>query len=159
MVENYEIERKFLFNHQNYDFCEIIKDCKFKCIKDHYFNNTTRIRQVDNKFVITIKSLDFYKRQEQEFEVLCIKLPEPFLHKIRYYVTYKDNIFEINIYKNPSRFLDLEMQTSYPFILVEVELQDINQSIELPPWLGKEVTDNPRFYNYNLYRSLERNLV
>lgn len=159
MVENCEIERKFLFNYQEYHFSEIIKDCKFKCIKDHYFNNTTRIRQVDNKFFITIKSLDIYKRQEQEFQVLCNNLPEPFLHKIRYYVPYKDNIFEINIYKSPSGLLDLDMQIYDPFILVEVELQDTDQNIELPPWLGKEVTDNPRFYNYNIYKVLQRSLV
>lgn len=157
MVENYEIERKFLFNKQEYDFRQIVEDCKCTCIKDYYFNDTARIRQIGNKFVVTIKSLDFYKRQEYEFEVVCDKLPEPSLHKIRYYVPYKNHVFEINVYKD--FHIIEEIDTNYPFILVEVELQNIGETIELPPWLGKEVTDNPCFYNYNIYKVLQRSLV
>lgn len=35
-------------------------------------------------------------------------------------------------------------------IIAEVELTDENQSLEVPEWIGKEVSDDPRYYNANL---------
>jgi adenylate cyclase len=35
-------------------------------------------------------------------------------------------------------------------VLAEVELTDANQGIDLPLWIGKEVTENPTYRNANL---------
>jgi adenylate cyclase len=35
-------------------------------------------------------------------------------------------------------------------IVAEVELSDPDQPVELPTWVGAEVTDDERFYNSNL---------
>ena len=35
-------------------------------------------------------------------------------------------------------------------IVAEVELQHPDQEIEKPSWLGREVTDDGRYYNINL---------
>jgi CYTH domain-containing protein len=32
-------------------------------------------------------------------------------------------------------------------IIAEVELGDENENVELPPWIGEEVTGDRRFYN------------
>jgi CYTH domain-containing protein len=42
-------------------------------------------------------------------------------------------------------------------VVVEIELPDENHQIELPPWIGSEVTGQDRYYNGTLaqhpYRS------
>ena len=35
-------------------------------------------------------------------------------------------------------------------VVAEVELTHEGETPELPPWVGEEVTDDPRFYNVNL---------
>ncbi|MBD3563443.1 adenylate cyclase, partial [Planktothrix sp. FACHB-1355] len=35
-------------------------------------------------------------------------------------------------------------------IIAEVELTDENQVIELPDWIGAEVSNEPRYFNANL---------
>ena len=37
-------------------------------------------------------------------------------------------------------------------IVAEVELKRANQKVSLPPWVGKEVTDDPRYLNANLFK-------
>ena len=39
-----------------------------------------------------------------------------------------------------------------PLVVAEVELADIDEPVELPPWLGREVTDDPRYTNAALAR-------
>jgi adenylate cyclase len=38
-------------------------------------------------------------------------------------------------------------------IVAEVELTAIDQTIELPEWIGLEVTEDLRYYNANLVRN------
>jgi adenylate cyclase len=35
-------------------------------------------------------------------------------------------------------------------VIAEIELKDINEPFARPGWLGKEVTDDPRYYNVSL---------
>lgn len=35
-------------------------------------------------------------------------------------------------------------------LLAEIELRDEAESFEVPPWAGREVTDDPRYYNASL---------
>jgi adenylate cyclase len=37
--------------------------------------------------------------------------------------------------------------------VAEVELEEEGQQIELPPWVGSEVTGDPRYYNSSLVRN------
>jgi len=64
------------------------------------------------------------------------------VEKIRFLFKYKDHIFELDIFKN-----DLE-----GLALLEVELDDKDQKIKLPPFLQvtKEVTKDDRYSNFNL---------
>jgi CYTH domain-containing protein len=38
-------------------------------------------------------------------------------------------------------------------VVAEVELQSEDQAFERPPWLGEEVTEDPRYFNSNLSRT------
>jgi adenylate cyclase len=35
-------------------------------------------------------------------------------------------------------------------VIAEVELENENQTIELPKWIGLDVTNQNKYYNYNL---------
>ena len=37
-------------------------------------------------------------------------------------------------------------------VVAEVELESEDQPFEAPPWIGEEVTDDPRYLNANLVR-------
>jgi CYTH domain-containing protein len=37
-------------------------------------------------------------------------------------------------------------------VLAEVELESEDQTVERPPWIGQDVTDDPRYFNVNLVR-------
>jgi adenylate cyclase len=38
----------------------------------------------------------------------------------------------------------------YPLVVAEIELQDSDQVYALPPFVGRNVTDDERFYNSRL---------
>ena len=37
-----------------------------------------------------------------------------------------------------------------PLVVAEVEMSDANARPELPPFIGREVSDDPAYYNSNL---------
>lgn len=151
-----EIERKFLVN-SDYDIYEIVAGKRYDLIADYYFNQNTRLRYLNDKMFITTKSLGTIKREEYEFEIKPVTLGlSPLLRKTRHYVPYKEHTFEVDIYNS---YLSLPQITHSPLKLVEIELNSENQEIELPPWVGDEVTNNAIYYNRNLFKFLSNSLV
>ena len=58
-------------------------------IKDYYFNETTRLRNKNGKWFITVKSLGTFNRDEFEFRINEKDIdfvPSPMLEKKRYLV-------------------------------------------------------------------------
>ncbi|MBN1113353.1 MAG: CYTH domain-containing protein [Bacteroidales bacterium] len=144
-----EIERKFLVSGE-------FKDAAFKSkhIIQGYLcdqeNRQVRIRIIDNKSFITIKGgleLDGISRFEWEKEIpndealQLIKLCEGrIIEKIRYYINHQGKVFEVDEFKGKNLGLTL----------CEVELDSSDESIDLPKWIGKEVTGDKRYYNISL---------
>lgn len=62
------------------------------------------------------------------------------VEKIRHYVPYRGRLFEVD------EFLD----DNAGLIVAELELEAATEQIEGPPWLGREVSDKPRYYNLHL---------
>ena len=62
--------------------------------------------------------------------------------KVRHFVEWKGLLFELDIFEGAHKGL----------AVLEIELKDINQHIELPPFLEviREVTDEEEFSNFNL---------
>ncbi len=62
--------------------------------------------------------------------------------KVRHFVEWKDLLFELDIFEGAHKGL----------AVLEIELKDINQEIELPPFLEiiREVTNEKEFSNFNL---------
>lgn len=110
---------------------------------------TVRVRMAGEKGYLTIKGIGKgAKRTEYEYEIpkedadamLKDLVEKPVIEKNRYRIEYKKMIFEIDEFFGENQGL----------ILAEVELESEDQKIELPDWIGKEVTQDPRYYNSSL---------
>ncbi len=143
-----EIERKFLVTSDEYKY-----SAKKIRIRQGFLNRskkrTVRIRITDRIALLTIKGVSRgAKRNEYEYEIpydeaveilenLCKK---GIIDKYRYILKYKNNTWEVDEFLGDNEGL----------VIAEIELSHENQSFEKPGWIGKEVTEDPRFYNSNL---------
>ena len=46
--------------------------------------------------------------------------------------------------------LDVFEGANNGLVIAEIELVDADEEIELPEWVGAEVSDDPKYYNLNL---------
>lgn len=109
---------------------------------------TVRVRLVDDKGYLTIKGKTVDDtRAEYEYDIpfddaqALIGLCEGrIIDKIRYIVPYGGYIWEVDIFRG-----ELE-----GICIAEIELRESHHNYPLPPFVGEEVTDNPKYYNSNL---------
>jgi len=145
-----EIERKFLVNDLN----KAIKGLKGRIIRQGYLmkdsNFTVRIRIIDNEEgYLTLKSKRCrFTRDEYEYSIPLnhardlMKSCSGIIFKHRYermtyHNTKLEDYFVIDVFHGDNEGL----------ILAEIELENEKQEIKLPSWVGKEVTEDPRYYN------------
>lgn len=76
---------------------------------------------------------------ENARELLRLCVP-PLLEKVRYERWYEGRCWEIDEFGGLNAGL----------IVAEVELPDVSADLVLPPWAGKEVSDDPRYFNLAL---------
>ncbi len=145
-----EIERKFLVKGEAWK-----KMAQGVMYRQGYLSTVkervVRVRTIDDKGYLTIKGISKgISRLEFEYEIpledankmldeLCER---PLIEKARYKIEYSGLIWEVDEF-----FGDNEGLT-----LAEVELSDENQQIELPEWIGEEVSGDPRYFNSNLIK-------
>jgi len=147
---NVEIERKFLVEGERWR--KLGKGTQYR---QGYLSidleRTVRVRTDGVTGFITIKGISENARRD-EFEykipvddanrmldILCIS---PLIEKTRYKITDKDMVWEVDEFWGVNEGL----------IIAEVELKEFNQNITLPDWIGKEVTDDPAYFNANLVK-------
>jgi adenylate cyclase len=70
---------------------------------------------------------------------ICLR---PFIEKIRYTLNFKGMSWEIDEFKGENEGL----------VVAEVELAEEHQIIELPEWVDREVSFDPKYLNMNLMR-------
>jgi CYTH domain-containing protein len=75
-------------------------------------------------------------------EILDRLCQQPYIEKNRYKVAYAEMEWEIDEFLKENQGL----------IVAEVELESEEQQIEMPPWVGEEVSDDPRYSNANLVK-------
>ena len=143
-----EIERKFLL--KNDDWKKLAAGVVYR---QGYLGadgkRTVRVRVIGNKGFMTIKGKSVgISRMEYEYEIpvadadtllaeLCI---QPLIEKKRYRIDYKGFIYEVDEF-----FADNE-----GLVVAEIELTSENQKFEKPSWLGREVSDDNRYFNASL---------
>lgn len=143
-----EIERKYLIASE--DWRELAEGIDYRqgylsTVKER----TVRVRTVGDKGFLTIKGISTgASRIEYEYEVpvddahemldeLCER---PLIEKRRSKVSYAGLNWEIDEFFGENVGL----------IVAEVELEDEDQAIDLPSWIGEEVTGDPRYFNSSL---------
>lgn len=144
-----EIEHKYLVQNDSY------KNMATEChhIMQGYISTdkerTVRVRIYDSKGYITIKgSVAGATRMEFEYEIphndaytllhqLCQK---PIIDKHRHIVNFEGEKWEIDEFDGHLSGL----------VVAEIEIPDEGHSYSLPPFVGKNVTGDARYYNSNL---------
>jgi CYTH domain-containing protein len=148
-----EIERKFLVIRDDYR-----QTGKRNFIKQGYLCNevdkVVRVRLFNDQGYITIKGKTHgATRSEWEYSISSVDAQEllelcsGIIEKIRYEVDYMGYIWEIDEFRGQNEGL----------IVAEIELAYENSQFPIPDWIGREVTDDPKYLNANLvmkpYRS------
>lgn len=110
---------------------------------------TVRIRTIKDRGILTIKGPNIGgTRLEFEYDIpwqdaqemlhqLCRK---PLIEKIRYKIPFAGFIWEVDEFKGENEGL----------LFAEIELAYEGQNFTIPSWIGREVTDDQRYYNANL---------
>ena len=143
-----EIERKFLM-----DLTHWPRDTEGTPYRQGYLSTvkerTVRVRTIDDKGFLTIKGITIgATRREYEYEIptadanemldeLCEK---PIIEKTRFKIPHTGLTWEIDEFAGVNQGL----------IVAEVELESEDQNIDFPPWVGEEVSGDPRYFNSNL---------
>jgi adenylate cyclase len=143
-----EIERKFLVTSQDWrDLADGIdyRQGYLSTVKER----TVRVRTVGQRGYLTVKGLTVgAMRSEFEYEIPRVDADQmidhlcerPIIFKTRYTVPHRGHIWEID---------DFHLENA-GLIVAEVELSDQDEWFAMPPWIGKEVTGDPRYFNANL---------
>ena len=145
-----EIERKFLVLSDDF----VKESFSQKRIVQAYLSSnperSVRIRIKDSKGFLTIKGQGNETgttRLEWETEIpiedadkLLLICEEGVIDKTRYEVKLGKHIIEVDVFTGENEGL----------IMAEVELQSEDEVFEKPVWLGKEVTNDERYYNVYL---------
>jgi adenylate cyclase len=139
-----EIERKFLLDRTKW-----IPGTQKSIIRQGYLQDdperSIRIRISDDSACITIKGkVRGITRKEFTYpvpvdearELLKLAKNKP-IEKIRYAMHFANKCWEVDEFSGTNKGL----------YLAEVELDSPDEIIELPPWVGKEVSGDLRFYN------------
>lgn len=146
---NREIERKFLVTgdawrdgvtavlHIRQGYLATDPDC------------TVRVRRAGEKAWLTIKGRAV-NGAAPEFEyaipaadaenLLATMARKPLIEKKRHLAPYGGLTWEVDEFLGANAGL----------VLAEIELAEPGQDVPLPPWVGREVTGDARYYNVNL---------
>ncbi|MGQ3675901.1 CYTH domain-containing protein [Xanthobacter sp. TB0139] len=106
---------------------------------------TVRIRVAGERAFLTVKSkTEGISRAEFEYPIplddalamldMCAK---PLIEKTRYSVDHAGKLWTVDVFEAANTGL----------VVAEVELVSPEEEVALPAWVGKEVTDDPRYRN------------
>jgi CYTH domain-containing protein len=143
-----EIERKFLVTSDAWRI-----GAEGKIYRQGYLSldvdRTVRVRVAGDQGFLTVKGRSVgASRAEYEYPIpvahaeemldrLCLR---PLIEKTRYRVAHEGLVWEVDAFAGENAGL----------VVAEVELEAEDQVVALPPWVGREVTSDPRYANGSL---------
>ncbi|HBG05496.1 MAG: adenylate cyclase [Geobacteraceae bacterium GWC2_58_44] len=146
-----EIERKFLVNGNQWRVgSKAAHTCQGYLVMAG--ECTVRVRLQEEQAFLTIKGKpEGITRLEYEYRIpaadarellarLCL---QPYIEKNRYDVMHAGVKWEVDEFLKENEGL----------VVAEVELESEEQLIDLPPWVGEEVSGDPRYSNANLVKN------
>ena len=147
-----EIERKFLVTGEGWRRLAT----KSTQIRQGYLSSnakaTVRVRSKDDReALITLKgAVRGMTRAEYEYEIpiedareLLVMAEPHVIEKVRHLVPFGGLVWEVDEFAGRHEGL----------MIAEVELESEGQVVELPEWIGREVTEDDRYYNASLSRA------
>jgi len=144
-----EIERRFLIKNNNWEkLINRKSDIIQGYLSQHSESWIVRIRSEDNVFKLTLKkhitkskNFEFeYEIPKKEGEIIISTIKNPII-KERYYLHFKEKEWIIDRFKGKN----------FPLEIAEVELKTIDEQINFPSFLSKEITGLRKFSNFDLY--------
>lgn len=147
-----EVERKFLVRDDSYrrmaaDSCRITQG-----YISRRKEGTVRVRIYGKRGYLTVKGANRgIERYEWEYEIpvsdaremLATVCEAGVIDKVRYIVDFQGFRWEIDEFQG----------VLAPLVVAEIELPDAAVEPPLPPFVGKEVSDDPAYFNSNLLES------
>ena len=146
-----EIERKFLVKSDGWRTAATGHSWIVQGYLSSNDKATVRIRIFDGaRAVLTLKgAIQGYSRPEYEYDVPIedarelMELAQPHvIEKRRHEVLHHGMRWEVDVFAGKHEGL----------VLAEIELETEEQAIALPDWIGREVSDDGRYYNAALSR-------
>ncbi|WP_428634748.1 CYTH domain-containing protein [Sedimenticola sp.] len=146
-----EIERKFIVINDKWKSGVVSESVLKQAYIANQPNATVRIRVANGLAHLNIKSATTgISRAEFEYPIPLADAEQmlqqialqPFIDKTRYQVKWGNHTWDLDLFAGENRGL----------VMAEVELSSEDESFELPPWAGDEVSGDPRYYNSNLVK-------
>jgi adenylate cyclase len=150
-----EIERKFLVNKEKWEGLEKPRGIY---LRQGYLNDsagcTVRVRETETEAFLTIKGKSTgLARAEFEYAIpktdakeMLDTLAKTQLSKTRYEIVVGQHTWEVDVFHDANEGL----------ILAEIELGAVDETFELPEWVEKDVSDDPRYYNSVLAKNVRK---
>lgn len=145
-----EIERKFLLHPDAWP-----RDAEAQHVRQGYLSldpaRSVRVRVAGGKGKLTIKGeslgamrseFEYTIPEQDAMQMLNQQVLRPAVEKVRHRIPHAGLIWEIDEFLAENQGL----------VLAEVELESEEQEIELPDWVEREVTGDPRYFNSYLCR-------
>lgn len=152
LIKNgYEIERRFLVKT-----LPDLNNFKKSQIIQYYLNdNVTRLRRIDDKYILTQKSGSGISRTEIEYEITkdhfdnLKKGAISYIMKERYYIP---------LYNNLKAELDIFKGDHSGIIICEVEFESIEDANKFltPQWFGNEITFDKNLSNKKMSKNANK---
>lgn len=141
-----EIERKYLVTGTAWRTAEPLRICQGYLNRDKH--RTVRVRIAGAQGCLTVKGLTTgASRAEFEYpipladaEALLALCDGPCVDKLRHRVEHAGRLWEVDEFLGRNAGL----------VVAEVELADEHETVVLPPWAGREVTEDRRYFNSSL---------
>ena len=152
-----EIERKYLVRDPSF-----LAGIQGTSYRQGYLSSSpedltvVRVRTAGPRAYLTIKSATSgIVRSEYEYEIPLDEAAEmldhlcrpPLIEKTRYKIEGAGYIWEVDVFAGDNQGL----------IVAEIELESEEQEFDLPPWIGDEVSHEPRYFNFNLAQNPYKN--
>jgi len=142
-----EIERKFLVTTLPSALPRPQRICQGYICDDP--GRVVRVRTMDDQAFLTVKGKTrHHTRPEYEYAIppddarqmldsLCLR---PLIEKERYTIGFQGFSWVVDQFSGENQGL----------VLAEIELETPDQFVPFPPWIGREVSQDPRYFNSNL---------
>jgi len=146
-----EIERKFLVKRELWQPTSRSGEYCRQGYLSTDPERVVRVRVLGDRAFLTVKGMQQgIARTEFEYAIprpdaetmlskLCV---QPVIEKIRFHETFDGHIWDVDDFLGANRGL----------VVAEIELPSLDAVVTLPPWVGEDVSDDPRYLNVNLAR-------